>query len=115
MLIGQNRVGKISLKKFFLGMMFDFGEFSIEGIEVDFLRFELDVDCVMNWQFVKNEKFIFEFVDDIVRFVVGELCFVDEEQKLEIIEEIDIVQSDVIQGVLVLQVCQVKVGSLCRM
>lgn len=50
MLIGQNRAGKTSLKKSLLGLKFDPGEQSTEGIEVDPSRFELDVDRVMNWQ-----------------------------------------------------------------
>lgn len=115
MLIGQNRAGKTSLKKSLLGMTFDPGEPSTEGIEVDPSRFELDVDRVMNWQLVKNEKFTSEFADDIARLVVGELRSADEEQKPETIEETDTVQSDVTQGASAPQVRQVKVGSLRRM
>jgi len=73
MLIGQNRAGKTSLKKSLLGISFDPGEPSTDGIEVDPSRFEVDVDRVMNWQLVKNEKFTSEFADDIARLVVGEL------------------------------------------
>lgn len=115
MLIGQNRAGKTSLKKSLLGMTFDPGEPSTEGIEVDPSRFELDVDRVMNWQLVKNEKFTSEFADDIARLVVGELRSADEEQKPETIEETNTVQSDVTQGASAPQVRQVKVGSLRRM
>ena len=115
MLIGQNRAGKTSLKKSLLGMTFDPGEPSTEGIEVDPSRFELDVDRVMNWQLVKNEKFTSEFADDIARLVVGELRSADEEQKPETIEETDTVPSDVTQGASAPQVREVKVGSLCRM
>ena len=115
MLIGQNRAGKTSLKKSLLGMTFDPGEPSTEGIEVDPSRFELDVDRVMNWQLVKNEKFTSEFADDIARLVVGELRSGDEEQKPETSEETDKVQSDVTQGVSAPQARQVRVGSLWRM
>ena len=115
MLIGQNRAGKTSLKKSLLGMTFDPGEPSTEGIEVDPSRFELDVDRVMNWQLVKNEKFTSEFADDIARLVVGELRSADEEQKPETIEETETVQCDVTQGASAPQVRQVKVGSLRRM
>ena len=73
MLIGQNRAGKTSLKKSLLGISFDPGEPSTDGIEVDPSKFEVDVDRVMNWQLVKNEKFTSEFADDIARLVVGEL------------------------------------------
>ena len=115
MLIGQNRAGKTSLKKSLLGMTFDPGEPSTEGIEVDPSRFELDVDRVMNWQLVKNEKFTSEFADDIARLVVGELRSGDEEQKPETSEETDSVQSDVTQGVSAPQARQVRVGNLWRM
>lgn len=83
MLIGQNRAGKTSLKKSLLGMTFDPGEPSTEGIEVDPSRFEVDVDRVMNWQLVKNEQFTSEFADDIARLVVGELKWKEqgEEEK----------------------------------
>lgn len=100
MLIGQNRAGKTSLKKSLLGLKFDPGEQSTEGIEVDPSRFELDVDRVMNWQLVKNEKFTCEFADDIARLVVGELRSGDEEKKPEVnSSEVDPVQTDVTQGV----------------
>ena len=115
MLIGQNRAGKTSLKKSLLGMTFDPGEPSTEGIEVKPSRFELDVDRVMNWQLVKNEKFTSEFADDIARLVVGELRSGDEEQKPETSEETDSVQSDVTQGVSAPQARQVRVSSLWRM
>lgn len=116
MLIGQNRAGKTSLKKSLLGMTFDPGEPSTEGIEVDPSKFELDVDRVMNWQLVKNEKFTSEFADDIARLVVGELRSGDEEQKPETSVETDIMQSDVTQGALAPQPPrQVRVGSLWRM
>ena len=98
MLIGQNRAGKTSLKKSLLGLKFDPGEQSTEGIEVDPSRFELDVDRVMNWQLVKNEKFTSEFADDIARLVVGELRSGDEEKKPETSVEVETAQTDVTQG-----------------
>ena len=109
MLIGQNRAGKTSLKKSLLGMAFDPGEPSTEGIEVDPSRFEMDVDRVMNWQLVKNEKFTSEFADDIARLVVGELRSGDEEQKPETSVETDTVQNDVTQGASASQARQVRV------
>lgn len=115
MLIGQNRAGKTSLKKSLLGMTFDPGEPSTEGIEVDPSKFELDVDRVMNWQLVKNEKFTSEFADDIARLVVGELRSGDEERKPETSVETDTKQCDVTQGASAPQPRQVRVGSLCRM
>ena len=90
-------------------MTFDPGEPSTEGIEVDPSRFEVDVDRVMNWQLVKNEKFTSEFADDIARLVVGELRSGEEEQKPETSVEADTasVQSDVTQGASTPQVHQV--------
>lgn len=99
MLIGQNRAGKTSLKKSLLGMTFDPGEPSTDGIEIDPSRFEVEVDRVMNWQLVKNEKFTSEFADDIARLVVGELqrCD-DEEEKPATGLATENVQCDVTQG-----------------
>lgn len=114
MLIGQNRAGKTSLKKSLLGITFDPGEPSTEGIEVDPSRFELDVERVMNWQLVKNEKFTSEFADDMARLVVGELRSGDEEQKPETSVETDTAQNDVTQGASAPHAPQVRVVSLWR-
>ena len=100
MLIGQNRAGKTSLKKSLLGITFNPGEPSTDGIQVDPSRFEVDVDRVMNWQLVKNEKFTSEFADDIARLVVGELKKTeDEEEKPSIGLANESVQCDVTQSV----------------
>ena len=99
MLIGQNRAGKTSLKKSLLGISFDPGEPSTDGIEVDPSRFEVDVDRVMNWQLVKNEKFTSEFADDIARLVVGELQKPqDQEEKPAPGTATENMQCDVTQG-----------------
>ena len=99
MLIGQNRAGKTSLKKSLLGISFDPGEPSTDGIEVDPSRFEVDVDRVMNWQLVKNEKFTSEFADDIARLVVGELQKPeDQEEKPASSTVTENIQRDVTQG-----------------
>lgn len=96
MLVGQNRAGKTSLKKSLLGITFDPGEPSTDGIEVDPSRFDVDVDRVVNWQLVKNEKFTSEFADDIARLVVGELTRKEaKEEKPAMNRANDIVQSDV--------------------
>ena len=44
LLIGQDRAGKTSLKKSLLGLPFDSGEQSTEGIEVDPSKCEIGVD-----------------------------------------------------------------------
>ena len=99
MLIGQNRAGKTSLKKSLLGISFDPGEPSTDGIEVDPSKFEVDVDRVMNWQLVKNEKFTSEFADDIARLVVGELQKPeDQEEKPASGTATENMQRDVTQG-----------------
>lgn len=99
MLIGQNRAGKTSLKKSLLGITFDPGEPSTDGIEIDPSRFEVDVDRVINWQLVKNEKFTSEFADDIARLVVGELTKKeDEEEKPATGLATENAQCDVTQG-----------------
>ena len=99
MLIGQNRAGKTSLKKSLLGISFDPGEPSTDGIEVDPSKFEVDVDRVMNWQLVKNEKFTSEFADDIARLVVGELQKPeDQEEKPASSTVTENIQRDVTQG-----------------
>ena len=99
MLIGQNRAGKTSLKKSLLGISFDPGEPSTDGIEVDPSKFEVDVDRVMNWQLVKNEKFTSEFADDIARLVVGELQKPeDQEEKPASGTGTENMQRDVTQG-----------------
>ena len=96
MLVGQNRAGKTSLKKSLLGITFDPGEPSTDGIDVDPSRFDVDVDRVVNWQLVKNEKFTSEFADDIARLVVGELTRKEaKEEKPAMNRANDIVQSDV--------------------
>ena len=56
MLIGQDRVGKTSLKKSFLGLPFDSEEESTDGIEVDPSKFEVNTDQVKNWKRT-DEKF----------------------------------------------------------
>ena len=49
-LIGQDRAGKTSLKKYLLGLPFDPKEESTEGIEVNPSRCEIDVNRITNWQ-----------------------------------------------------------------
>ena len=49
-LIGQDRAGKTSLKKFLLGIPFDPKEQSTVGVEVEPTKFEVEIDQVKNWQ-----------------------------------------------------------------
>ena len=68
MLIGQDRAGKTSLKKFLLGRRFDPEEKSTVGIEVDQTKFEVENDQVKNWQFTDHKKLdLSEYHEDIAR------------------------------------------------
>ena len=82
MLIGQDRAGKTSLKKSFLGLPFDPNERSTDGVEVDLSKFEIDIDRVKNWQ-RSDEQLgkLSQFANDLARMVAGELK--KEEAKVE--------------------------------
>ena len=80
MLIGQNRAGKTSLKKHLLGLPFDPGEQSTDGVEVDPSTFEFDVDHATNWK-ITNEKLI--FANELAKVVAGKL----QEQKTNMNQE----------------------------
>ena len=56
LLIGQDRAGKTSLKKFLLGLPFDPKEQSTEGIEVDPSKCEIDVDQIKTWQSTRGSN-----------------------------------------------------------
>ena len=66
MLIGQDRAGKTSLKKFLLGIPFDPEEESTVGIEVDPTKFEVEIDQVKSWQCTNHKKLdLSEYREDI--------------------------------------------------
>ena len=68
MLIGQDRAGKTSLKKFLLGIPFDPEEESTVGIKVDLTKFEVEIDQVKNWQFTDQKKLdLSEYRGDIAK------------------------------------------------
>ena len=79
MLIGQDRAGKTSLKKSFLGLPFDPNEQSTEGIEVDPSSFEVDVDQVKNWKRTDEKQGVSQFANDLARMVAKKLY--DEEKE----------------------------------
>ena len=81
MLIGQDRAGKTSLKKSFLGLPFDPNEQSTDGIEVDPSKFEIDIDQVKNWQRTDEHLGVSQFANDLAMMVAGELK--EEEAKVE--------------------------------
>ena len=80
MLIGQDRAGKTSLKKCFLGLPFDPKEQSTEGIEVNPSKFDIDVDQVKNWQRTDEKLDVSHFVHELAKMVAGELQEKNEAQ-----------------------------------
>ena len=73
MLIGQDRAGKTSLKKSFLGLQFDPEEDSTDGIEVDPSKFEVDIDQVKNWKRTDEKLSVSQFAFDLAKMVVKEI------------------------------------------
>ena len=73
MLIGQDRAGKTSLKKSFLGLPFDPEEESTDGIEVDPSKFDVDTDQVKNWKLTDEKLGVSQFASDIAKMVAMEL------------------------------------------
>lgn len=58
MIIGDNRVGKTSLKKSLIGLPFHPGEPSTVGIDVDPSYFQIDVDSARDWKKVEETGFV---------------------------------------------------------
>lgn len=79
MLIGQDRAGKTSLKKSFVGLPFNPSEPSTDGITVDPSKFEIDIDQVKNWQQTGNKLGVSQFASDLVNMVADKL---EKEQAL---------------------------------
>ena len=83
MLIGQDRAGKTSLRKSFLGLPFDPEEQSTDGIEVDPSKFEVDTDLVKNWKRTDEKLEVSQFAPDLARMVARQLQEnADDEQEL---------------------------------
>ena len=80
MLVGQDRAGKTSLKKSFLGLPFDPGERSTDGIEIDPSKFEIDVDQVKNWQRTDKKLSVSQFANDLAKMVAVQ--FREEEEEI---------------------------------
>ena len=83
MLIGQDRAGKTSLKKSFLGLPFDPEEESTDGIEVDPSKFEVDIDQVKNWKRTDEKLGVPQFASDLAKMVAMELQEIDWEEAEE--------------------------------
>ena len=73
MLIGQDRAGKTSLKKSFLGLPFDPEEDSTDGIEVDPSKFEVDISRVKNWKRTDKKLSLSQFALDLAKMVAKEI------------------------------------------
>ena len=83
MLIGQDRAGKTSLRKSFLGLPFDPEEQSTDGIEVDPSKFEVDTDLVKNWKRTDEKLEVSQFAADLARMVAKQLQEnADDEEEL---------------------------------
>ena len=79
MLIGQDRAGKTSLKKSFLGLPFDPEEESTDGIEVDPSKFEVDIGQVKNWKRTDEKLGVPQFASDLAKMVAMKLQEIDDE------------------------------------
>ena len=83
MLIGQDRAGKTSLRKSFLGLPFDPEEQSTDGIEVDPSKFEVDTDLVKNWKRTDEKLEVSQFAAYLARMVARQLQEnADDEEEL---------------------------------
>ena len=68
MLLGQDRAGKTSLKKFLLDIPFDPEEESTVGVNVEPTKFEVEIDQVKNWQCTDQKNLdLSEFHEDIAK------------------------------------------------
>ena len=73
MLIGQDRAGKTSLKKSFLGLPFNSAEESTDGIEVDSSKFEVYIDQVKNWKRTDEKLEVSQFASALAKMAAREL------------------------------------------
>ena len=82
MLIGQDRAGKTSLKKFLLGIPFDPEEESTVGVKVDPAKFEVEIDQVKNWQFTDHKKLdLSEYSEDIAKITAEHMKALEGESQ----------------------------------
>ena len=82
MLIGQDRAGKTSLKKSFLGLPFDPDEDSTDGIEVDPSKFEVHIDQVKNWKRTDEKLGVSQFASKLAKMAARNIQK-DEDEKEE--------------------------------
>lgn len=81
MLLGQDRAGKTSLKKFLLGIPFDPEEESTVGVKVDPTKCEVEIDQVKNWQCIEQKNLdVSEFREDIAKITAIRLRDLEQER-----------------------------------
>ena len=73
MFVGQDRAGKTSLKKSFLGLPFDPTQQSTDGIDVVRSKCEYDVDQVKNLKLTDERFGISQHLNDIARMAAKEI------------------------------------------
>lgn len=88
MIVGQERAGKTSLKKSLLGMPFNKEEESTVAIEVDPSKFEVNVDQVINWVPIKDEKLKSDFRKQMAKLIAKEMTKNEADQSLTDSEEV---------------------------
>jgi len=79
--IGQCRAGITSVTKNLLGLLFDPNEQSTEGIEVQALTCQIEVEQAINWHSTSKQTGLLESSKDISRIVAENLC--DRTMELE--------------------------------
>lgn len=88
MIVGQERAGKTSLKKSLLGMPFNQEEESTVGIEVDLSKFEVNVDQVINWGPIKDEKLKSDLRKQMAKLIAKEMTKNEADQSVTDPEEV---------------------------
>ena len=92
MLIGQDRAGKTSLKKFLLGIPFNPEEESTVGIKVDPTKLEVEVDQVKNWELTEHKKLdLSEYGEDIAKITATHMKALEGESQ-ETTDSVDLEQ-----------------------
>lgn len=93
MIVGQERAGKTSLKKSLLGKEFNPKEESTVGIEVNPSKCEVEVDQVLKWEPIKDEKFKSE---QIAMLIAKELNKTEALQAVTDLEEVLMINDRII-------------------
>ena len=93
MFVGQDRAGKTSLKKSFLGLPFDPTQQSTDGIDVVRSKCEYDVDQVKNLKLTDERFGISQHLKDIARMAAKAIkeeaikTFYHDERELDVPKE----------------------------